>query len=215
MIYVFTGKNGSGKTFNMVALAYKRWLQGCDIYTNTYLNFQIPKYRIRKIEVGKIIYFHDIRELIEVRDGLILFDEAQNLFDAQNWSSLPPEFKFKLQQHRHHNLDIFATTQVINQIDIVYRRLLHHWFYYHKFFSLFGFQFIHESYKDVSFLYKDNTDLTVPDLSVRLSIITPWSKRLYDTLFDVGYKKILTKCNYSKNKLIVEMSDSHLYRRNA
>jgi len=42
MIYAYTGKTGSGKTFNMARDAYKRWRRGEDLYTNTYFTF-IPK----------------------------------------------------------------------------------------------------------------------------------------------------------------------------
>lgn len=220
MIYAFTGKTGSGKTYNMVKLAYRYWLGGVDVYTNTVLYFDKPftflektRFFLKKffnkdepeLKRGRIIYYSNINELIEVHDGLILFDEAQVLFDAQNWASLPSEFKFKLQQHRKHNLDLFCTTQSINTIDITYRRLVQHWFYYKPIFSLFGLNIFREDYKDVEFLYKDNSDLTVPSLSSRIFLIGRFSPILYDTLYDVGFEKIkpIWQLYNGKSKLIL------------
>jgi len=181
MIYAFTGKTGSGKTFSMVKMAHEKWLEGTDIYSNTILFFSAfnqphriniadnPdlftlwerfKYSIIKLwgrtfkkqiepfRRGKIVYFQEIQEIIEITDGIVLFDEAQVLFNARNWESLPDVFQYKLQQSRKHKIDLLCTTQNIKRIDIVYRELIHRWFHFEKMWS-FGEPMIIGNFKQL------------------------------------------------------------------
>jgi hypothetical protein len=225
MIYAFTGKTGSGKTFNMVKLAYRDWLRGVDIYSNTILffsnfggtpgctiedepgNFTIYehlKYRVKKyyakyiqkvqftpLRRGNIIYFEDISEILDVQNGLILFDEAQVLFNARQWESLPAEFQYKLQQHRKHNLDLFCTTQNMGTIDITYRRLVHAWLHHEVIFSWGGvwLGLFAQKQKDVDQLYNTVDDLVVANIKIKHFWIWFRSRVLYDTLFDIGFKR--------------------------
>lgn len=217
MIYAFTGKTGSGKTYNMVRLAYREWLRGTDIYSNTWLNFEkyggpagkhvnnwlskslkfikptyVPKKR------GKITYFNDISELIEVNDGLILIDEAQVLFNARNWEALPHEFQYKLQQHRKHRLDLYCTTQNMGTIDITYRRLVQMWFHHYDIFALLwkrnpSLLTLHRvEIKDIDYLYNSVDDLQVPTIANRYFTIHKLKKWLYDTYYDIGFKLLKT-----------------------
>lgn len=217
MIYAFTGKTGSGKTFNMIRLAYRHWLSGTDIYSNTILMFKNTKigtvekifhylwyvttlkiirepYKAKKR--GRIIYFEDISEILEARNGLILFDEAQVLFSARQWESLPMEFTYKLQQHRKHRLDLYCTTQNMGTIDIMYRRLVQRWFHHRVIFQIgespvnLGLFKIEE--KDVDMLYNSVDDLLVDTIKTKLFIIHRFKKRLYDTFYDIGFKAFKT-----------------------
>lgn len=222
MIYAFTGKTGSGKTYNMVSRAYSRWLRGVDVYSNTLLFFQ-PSFIFRLRDLfyhfilkkspplyGRIRYFENISEILEVQDGLILFDEAQVLFNARQWESLPDEFQYKLQQHRKHNLDLYCTTQNMMAIDITYRRLVQVW-YHHE--SLLGlgkpliFGLFRRRLKDIDQLFNSVDDIAVSDLDVSFFTIGRlffWRPNLYDTLYDVGFKRYKTLClsqfNESLNK---------------
>lgn len=208
MIYAFTGKTGSGKTFNMVRHAFKYYLRGIDIYSNTVLNFEQygrPGYLAKKLgrtKRGRINYFEDITEILEAKNGLILFDEAQVLFNARNWEALPAEFQYKLQQHRKHRLDLFCTTQNMGTIDISYRRLVQRWFHHEPIVQLgavlVGWFRVKE--KDIDYLYNSVDDLAVPDIKARIMFIHRWKKRLYDTYYDIGFKrfKIINECFYDE-----------------
>jgi len=134
MITAITGKNGSGKTFIMIREAFYRWKKGEDIYSNTPLLFE--SYRKKKWKTGRIFYYEDINDIIHIRSGVVLFDEAQALLNSRNWENLPDEFQFKLQQHRKHQLDLICTTPNMGSIDIVYRRLVHRWLHCENLFSL-------------------------------------------------------------------------------
>lgn len=224
MIYAFTGKTGSGKTFAMVGFAYQKWLKGTDIYSNTWLNFEKYggqqgkevknwAYKAKKIinprsipkKRGKIYYFEDITELITINDGLILIDEAQVLFNARNWESLPYIFQYKLQQHRKHKLDLYCTTQNMGTIDISYRRLVQKWYHYTDIFALFwkrnpSFLTIHkQEEKDIDKLFNQVDDLAVESVKNHYFIITKLRKRLYDTMYDIGFRALKLVCEYSKN----------------
>ena len=227
MIYAFTGKTGSGKTFQMVKIAFKYWKHGIDIFSNTVLcfndkfprgNFDIEttsaefsffekiRYQTRKTILkllkrqidpmsiprrGKIVYFTGINEIIEAKNGIILFDEAQTLFNARNWEALPYEFQYKLQQHRKHNLDLFCTCQNMGTIDITYRRLVHSWYHCEEIYSMnfpFFWGIFRLNCKDVDQLYNQIDDLKAETISSKNFLIHKWKKRLYDTLYDVGFK---------------------------
>lgn len=258
MIYAFTGKTGSGKTWQMVNRAYKEWLAGRDIYSNTILLFDQrhpygdytladdPKcfsllekalYQTRKIILiglnyirrrknrvatdqikamimprrGRIVYFQQILEIMEVSDGLILFDEAQVIFNARLWESLPPEFQYKLQQHRKHNLDLICTTQNMGTVDITYRRLVHGWYHCERGFTIgnepvkIGLFHLHE--KDIDQLYNQIDDLKADTITSHWFIIHKWKKKLYDTHYDVGFNrlKILFINVWSQEKMKFQM----------
>jgi hypothetical protein len=207
MIQAFTGKTGSGKTFLMVNEAFSYWLQGRNIYSNTVLDFsgqlsgkfktsfwEKVKFWNKKYKRGKIVYFENINDIIDIRDGVILFDEAQVLFNARQWENLPEEFQYKLQQHRKHQIDLLCTTQNMGTIDITYRRLVHSWIHCKNLFQLGGspriwFGVFMKQIKDVDMLYNSVDDLVVPTLKTRIFFIHRFSKTLYDTMYDIGFKK--------------------------
>jgi len=286
MIYLYTGKTGSGKAYQLIKDVFQHWLTGRDIYSNTKLFYEDfgglagvdiesrPEYftnwekaveiirrkwlsdarkivlpyiyrvinrftRDRRVEKktpdgvrylqrikrfnyehktytpkrrGNITYFDDITELIEIKDGIIIMDEAQNLLDARNWESLPLEFSNKLRQHRKHNLDLYATTQNMGTIDINMRRLVQRWSHCKDIFALFWLRnpsllTLHSrEFKDIDSLYNKVDDLIVPTIRTNYFIIHLLKKRLYDTLYDIGfnaYKILWLEKNKQKTALII------------
>lgn len=212
MIWAFTGKTGSGKTYQMVKLAYKEWRAGRDIYSNTVLNFRKydrPKilefFRLKKRRRGRIIYFEEITEILEARDGLIIFDEAAALFDARSWESLPREFSQKLRQHRKHSLDLYCTTQNLGTIDINYRRLVQRWFHCSDRFKWgevrIKFGIFAREEKDIDKIYNTVDDLAVPSIGRSHFIVWYWSIPLYDTLYDVGFRRFRSEIIWEFNEL--------------
>lgn len=243
MIHIYTGKTGSGKTFQMIKDVYPLWKKGTDIYSNTYLIFgkkgeagsnilKQPQFynifekltekvltnwhRIRKkphipLHRGHIVYFEDITELLEVKNGIILMDEGQNLLEARNWENMPFEFSNKLRQHRKHQLDLYATTQNLGTIDINLRRLVQRWIHCKVIFRLFGLEnpnlfTIHtKELKDIDELYNQVDDLQVKVIKKRYFIIHLRIKRIYDTMYDIGFttlKSIWIQEN-EKTKLLI------------
>lgn len=209
-IYIYTGKTGSGKTYCMVKDAYKRWLKGQNIYSNTFLFFdEVYKKSLRffwrkllrfifhiDLKCGEISYYEDIVDLFNVRDGLILLDEGQVLLNARSWDSLPRIMSYKLQQHRKHNLDLFATSQSMGCIDKDYRRLIQYWFDCKKFLQLKRFRKVSIIYgiflkyvKDVDAIWEtQNEAKLVENIGwPKLFTIHFLKRRLYDTSYDIGF----------------------------
>lgn len=220
MIYAYTGKTGSGKTYRMVQHGYQYWRHGIDVYSNTVLYFTPSGFdRIRDwlykvfkkppFQYGRIRFFQNITEILDVHSGVILFDEAQVLFNARNWESLPDEFQYKLQQHRKHKLDLLCTTQNMGTIDIMYRRLVQVWYHHEPVFGLgdLTFGIFRSKLKDVDELYNSVDDLAVSDVQRSFFLIGKvffWRPRLYDTLYDIGFERFktlwLTSFNPALNK---------------
>jgi len=225
MIYVYTGKNGSGKTWSMARHAYRAWRRGHDVYTNTPLFFchldissaisisdnrkyfsvieQIIYFIFRyPFKRGRIVFFRRLDEIIHARNGLILFDEGQALFNARSWDSLPEEFQYMLQQHRKYSLDLYTTTPNYNSIDPVYRRLVHKW-YYHKRILPLGFMSLHFRYtKDEEEITTTADELQVTNKFTWPFIVSIFHKKIYDTMYDIGFKRfqIIWINNQSKSK---------------
>ena len=147
---------------------------------------------------GLIRYFEDMTEILEVRNGIIIFDEGQELFEARNWEKLPFEFSNKLRQHRKHQLDLYVTTQNLGTIDINYRRLVQSWYHTEEVFALFGmrnpslFSVHKESVKDIDQLYNTIDDLKVANLKTKVFFIHRYKRVLYDTLYDIGFRRFKT-----------------------
>jgi len=229
MIYLYTGKTGSGKTYQMIKDVYPKWRRGHDVYSNTLLFFEkfggqagsnildnpenftfwekcvnkisfiwalrVSKKDFRPLRRGHIGYYDDISELIELKDGIILMDEAQNLLDSRNWENLPIEFSNKLRQHRKHNLDLYATTQNMGTIDINMRRLVQRWSHCNDIFALLWLRnpswlSVHRrDEKDIDELYNKVDDLVVTTKKTHLFFISKFfTRRIYDTLYDIGFK---------------------------
>ena len=247
MIFAYTGKTGSGKTFQMIKDVYPQWLRGDDIYSNTKLEYEyisrsvagsnildnpeyftgfekiiemigfIWTYKLFKKDYwprsrGNIIYFEEIVELLEIKNGIIILDEGQNLLEARNWENLPLEFSNKLRQHRKHKLDLYTTTQNLGTIDINYRRLVQHWIHCKDIFAVLwkrnpSWLTVHtKEVKDIDQLYNNVDDLLVESLNKKYFIIHKFRPRLYDTLFDIGFKAyqlVWLEENYQKVGLIM------------
>jgi hypothetical protein len=119
MINIITGKPGSGKTY-ILAKKIKEFLaKKIEVYTN------IPKINSSS---PYLHHFVEFDELIPVRNGIIVIDEAQIFLNCRQWEQLSPIFQYKLQQHRKHGLDIWGAVQSVNRLDVVIRELIHNYY---------------------------------------------------------------------------------------
>jgi len=111
MINAFVGKPGTGKTYSMVRLAVKQMAKGRDVYSNFYIDELKVKlligFRKRKNPIGKLYFWKTINELVKIKQGEILMDEAQIYINAREFRNLPPEFQYKAQQHRKHGVNFW------------------------------------------------------------------------------------------------------------
>jgi ATP:corrinoid adenosyltransferase len=166
------------------------------------------KYKLDRIPArGAIKYFELIEEIQDAKYALILFDEAQVLFNARHWQALPAEFQYKLQQHRKHGLDLYCTTQNMATIDVTYRRLVHRWIYCEHRVRIWKFKFLLRQLKDVDAIYGNVEELKAPTIEVQRRILTPWTPRLYDTFYDVGFRRFNIVWNTE-----IKFKDNQQYR---
>lgn len=124
MFNLYTGLPGNGKTFFAVCYdLYPLLLSGIDVYSNTWINYN-----------GKNLhYFTDPMEIVEKRNCAIFFDEIGIIMDSHNWSSLPSEVRYFLQEHRKRHCTIIATTQNISQMDKSARNIAGYWATVHNY----------------------------------------------------------------------------------
>lgn len=111
---LITGRKGSGKTLSAVGYAYDCYNQGRTVYSNIGLKF--PHKRLTRKEVQNIMKQN------QLQDCVFLIDEIHTITDARrsmtkrnvNWS-------YFFTQSRKRGVDIIATTQREEQVDLRYR----------------------------------------------------------------------------------------------
>ena len=125
MINCVVGKPGTGKTYFLLKKAVKALRSGRDVYSNFWIDFdKLRKLRLLGKKSGGLFYWHDIADLINIKQGLILMDECQIWFNSRKWQTLDERAQYKLQQHRKHGLDILGASQNLKRIDSVMRELI-------------------------------------------------------------------------------------------
>ena len=114
MILIYKGLPAAGKTAALAHYGMQVLSEGREVYSNFWLNYK-----------GKNLhYWSSIEELLEVENGVILMDEAQIYLNSRLWETLPSQFQYKLQLHRHDGLDIIGTVQHEARLDVVMRELV-------------------------------------------------------------------------------------------
>ena len=123
MIYMYTGTNGSGKTYHVVRQIYARLRRGCDVLTNIFLDVRgkIKGEYIYKplmdITPAAIIDFARAKRRRE-SSCLVVIDEAQLLFNARNFSAKDRwDWIRFFPEHRKYGLDIILVTPYDRMID--------------------------------------------------------------------------------------------------
>lgn len=102
MIEAFVGLPGQGKTYLMVRRAAKAMKRGRPVYAN--------------FRVKGATRFDYLWELFQVRDGLILLDEASLVLPAQAWKEVPFEVLAYWRQHRHKGVDVLYSAQDYTEV---------------------------------------------------------------------------------------------------
>lgn len=157
MIEAFTGLPGAGKTYNMVRKAYIQHKQGKKVYANFSTTFAT--------------YFKELSEIYNVKDALILIDEAGIYLPAQAWQKIPFEFMRAIRQHRHNGLDLWYTAQDFLDVSTSLRRIT---------------QFQHDFSKTAMICFSKTTNpRTKEKYGFDIHILNKKVFALYDTNFDV------------------------------
>jgi len=123
MISIYVGKPGMGKTYSLVRIALKSIKAGKDVYSNFFIDFSSLKIKSKK-PLGKIYFWKKPEDLVDIRQGEILIDEAQIYFNSRKWRELDERLQYKLQQHRKQGLNIWGAVQHYRRIDTIARELV-------------------------------------------------------------------------------------------
>jgi len=146
MIEAFTGLPGQGKTYNMTKKALKVMEKGRKVYAN---------YKVEGAE-----YFKELYELKDIKNALILVDEAGIYLPAQAWKNIPFEFIRQIRQHRHDGLDLWYTAQDMQDVATYLRRITQFQHDFTKFVNIFTCRTTNPRTRvkygfDITFLSKD------------------------------------------------------------
>jgi hypothetical protein len=248
MIYMCSGKTGSGKSATAVQIVYSMWKIGRDVWSNTPLFFtdfhngfggeniidnpeyftiwekaveiirakivsKLLKKEYRPLYRGKINYFDTIDETFHIKNAVLLFDEGQTLFRNYDWESIPRLFLYKLEQNRKHGLDLVTTAQRMKAVNINYRELIQVWNHFirilpewftNKFRIHIYWEYLMEE-ENITDNFMNMTELLKGELrnketgellkpkgyrKKRLKILGFWQKRIYDTMYDIGFEPL-------------------------
>jgi hypothetical protein len=200
MITLILGLTGAGKTWIMTRLIKSRWDSGIKIYSNYKLLFDEENKNIER--------WWCLSDLYKFRNGVIAFDEGQQLLDARNWASLPAMFKDLICQHRHSFLDIYLTTQDIMQIDISVRRNVHELISCQSLLRFPRndsvpplFQWIRVQKKVRRFDSASDRVVFIPEGGKKWYFLSRlWTKKLYETYAITQLGKYVSKTIFHKKK---------------
>lgn len=134
MIEAYVGIPGSGKSYMLVhrglhSLAKGRplWANFGFIRENVYYWLRIRgklDHREAVLRADSIHEIHDYNELLNVHDGLLLFDEAHMWLPSRQFDLIPVEVIAFWSQHRKTGVDVLLATQRYGSVDAIVRDLV-------------------------------------------------------------------------------------------
>lgn len=157
-ITMYTGRPRQGKTYLAVRHVFKELKKGRPVWSNIKLNWQgykgyiwntkFPFRHFVDIPKDTVKYWTKLSDLYNVQKGVILMDEAHVYMRSRKWEALPEEMERKLAQHGKDRLDIIATVQATQRIDVIVRELIDYWYVCRKLPFIFQrYEFDHDQDK--------------------------------------------------------------------
>lgn len=132
---VFEGLPGMGKSLCMASEALEMLEEnkknGLDrmIASNLKFSSDVEEYfGVRQVHSkdltngGLISYWSDARDLAELKNVDVIWEEMSAYCDSTQWQNMPLELKRFIAQHRHRGVRIIGNTQSFSDIDISVRR---------------------------------------------------------------------------------------------
>lgn len=136
MIEAYVGIPGSGKSYMLVKRGLEALAKGKKIYANfgfirenVYLYLRLRHrldHREAVLKADSIGEIRDYSDLLNVYQGLLLFDEAHMWFNSREYRLLPTEVLGFWSQHRKVGVDVLMATQRYGSVDTMIRDLVAH-----------------------------------------------------------------------------------------
>lgn len=186
MINLYVGKPGFGKTYALVRLAYKKINQGRNVYSNFWIDFSKMKL---KPGHGRVFFWKNLDDLISIRHGEILMDEAQIYMNSREYTKLPKEMQYKMQQHRKQGLNLHMAVQNAKRIDTIARELVNSVFQlsnYRLFFTMKEYDI-----EEIDKVKKKSKSFTMYRMNKKLA-------NCYDTLQEIAHETRINQGVYKK-----------------
>lgn len=90
------------------------------LWTNMRLSKELEKEYLNK----KLFYWENPKQLYNVKDVDIIWDEIARHLPSDKWGDTPDELRTLFAQHRKRGIRIFANTQDFKAVDINFRRMI-------------------------------------------------------------------------------------------
>ncbi|RTI13105.1 zonular occludens toxin domain-containing protein [Thermus scotoductus] len=134
MIEAFVGVPGSGKSYALVLKGLEALAKGKRVYANfgfirenVYLWLRRCArldHRTAVLRTDLIEEVRDYSDLLNVRDGVLLFDEAHMWLPSRQFDLIPVEVIAFWSQHRKVGVDVYLATQRYGSVDAIVRELV-------------------------------------------------------------------------------------------
>lgn len=144
---VFSGLQGSGKSYHATLEAYKWVKRGGTVFTNGTLDFRkhFPKLSHENIRI-----YDSVEDIIYFRNSLIIFDEGHIQLDSRDWKELGKKARILLSQLRKLGNKIILISQDFDRLDTIPRDLTEVIYEHHRFKKLLWWkQFLPQDIKRV------------------------------------------------------------------
>lgn len=130
MIDVISGKPGQGKTY--WAMVWMAWLveqfENDPAKKERFPNGIVTDLHLHEPLASHVTEIDGFDQLLEIKDCVLVLDEAQMYMNARAYAALPMGVQSLLQQHRKRNIHIIFITQNARRIDVVARELIARYF---------------------------------------------------------------------------------------
>jgi len=136
MIEAYVGVPGSGKSYMLVKRGLEALARGRKVYANFGFVRENVYHYLRKrhnishreavLLADSIQEIRDYKGLLDVYDGLLLFDEAHMWFNSREHRLFPTEVLGFWSQHRKVGVDVLLATQRYGSVDTMIRDLVAH-----------------------------------------------------------------------------------------
>lgn len=134
MIEAFVGIPGSGKSYALVLKGLQALAEGRTVYANfgliperVYLWLRLRRrlsHRDAVVRADRIREIRDYSDLLNVHDGVLLFDEAHMWLPSREYSLIPVEVIAFWSQHRKVGVNVYLATQRYGSVDAIVRDLV-------------------------------------------------------------------------------------------
>jgi hypothetical protein len=109
MVEGFVGLPGSGKTYYLTKLGVEAIKKGRPVFANF------------KLEGAK--YYNDLKQVMDIKEGLILVDEINLICPSRWWDRFPVELAYWWSQTRKNQLDVYWTSQHQDRVDKIVKEI--------------------------------------------------------------------------------------------